>query len=116
MSEKSNEIKAIPLLIKALDLEGCIITIDAIACQHEIVDVIIDAKSDYLISVKRNQKKLRKTIEDYFSEIDIYGNKVNGKGHIPETRYRYSISEESSHGRLENVFVRFITMVSCLKY
>lgn len=101
VSEKSNEIKAIPLLIKALDLEGCIITIDAIACQHEIVDVIIDAKADYLISVKKNQKKLCKTIEDYFSEIDIYGNKLNGKGHIPETRYRYSISEESSHGRLE---------------
>lgn len=74
---------------------------NAIACQHEIVDVIIDAKADYLISVKKNQKKLCKTIEDYFSEIDIYGNKLNGKGHIPETRYRYSISEESSHGRLE---------------
>lgn len=54
VSDKSNEIKAIPLLIKALDLESCIITIDAIACQHEIASTIIDAKADYLISVKKN--------------------------------------------------------------
>ena len=101
VSDKSNEIKAIPLLIKALDLEGCIITIDAIACQHEIVGTIIDAKADYLISVKKNQKKLYETIEAWFSDIDIYGNNIDGKGHMPETRYRYSITEENSHGRVE---------------
>ena len=101
VSDKSNEIKAIPLLIKALDLEGCIITIDAIACQHEIVSTIIDAKADYLISVKKNQKKLYETIEGWFSDIDIYGNNIDGIGHIPQTRYRYSITEESSHGRFE---------------
>ena len=101
VSDKSNEIKAIPLLIKALDLEGCIITIDAIACQHEIVSTIIDAKADYLISVKKNQKKLYETIEGWFSDIDIYGNNIDGRGHMPQTRYRYSITEESSHGRFE---------------
>ena len=101
VSDKSNEIKAIPLLIKALDLEGCIITIDAIACQHEIVSTVIDAKADYLISVKKNQKKLYETIEGWFSDIDIYGNNIDGRGHIPQTRYRYSITEESSHGRFE---------------
>ena len=101
VSGKSNEIKAIPLLIKALNLEGCIITIDAIACQHEIVSTIIDAKADYLISVKKNQKKLYETIEALFSDIDIYGNNIDGKGHIPETRYRYSITEGNSHGRVE---------------
>lgn len=101
VSDKNNEIKAIPLLIKALDLEGCIITIDAIACQHEIVSTVIDAKADYLISVKKNQKKLYETIEGWFSDIDIYGNNIDGRGHIPQTRYRYSITEESSHGRFE---------------
>ena len=101
VSDKSNEIKAIPLLIKALDLEGCIITIDAIACQHEIVSTVIDAKADYLISVKKNQKKLYETIEGWFSDIYIYGNNIDGRGHIPQTRYRYSITEESSHGRFE---------------
>lgn len=101
VSGKSNEIKAIPLLIKALDLEGCTITIDAIACQHEIAGTIIGAKADYLISVKKNQKKLYETIEGWFSGIDIYGNNIDGRGHIPQTRYRYSITEESSHGRFE---------------
>lgn len=101
VSEKSNEIKAIPLLIKALDLEGCIITIDAIGCQHEIVDTIIDAKAEYLISLKKNQKNLYETVEDWFSDIDIYGNNIDGRGHIPQTRYRYSITEECSHGRFE---------------
>ena len=89
------------MLIKTLDLEGCIITIDAIACQYEIVGTIIDTKADYLISVKKNLKKLYETIEGWFSDIDIYGNDIDGKGHIPETRYRYSITEENSHGRIE---------------
>ena len=101
VSDKSNEIKAIPLLIKALDLEGCIITIDAIACQHEIASTVIDAKADYLISVKKNQKKLYETIEGWFSDITISGTTINGRGHIPQNRYRYSITEESSHGRFE---------------
>lgn len=101
VDDKSNEIKAIPLLIKALDLEGCIITIDAIACQHDIVHEIIEAKADYLISVKKNQKKLYNTLEEWFADIDIYGNQIDGKGHIPETRYRYTITEENAHGRLE---------------
>lgn len=101
VSEKSNEIKAIPLLIKALDLEGCIITIDAIGCQHEIVDTIIDAKAEYLISLKKNQKNLYETVEGWFSDIDIYGNNIDGRGHITQTRYRYSITEECSHGRFE---------------
>ena len=57
VGEKSNEIKAIPKLLKILDLEGCIVTIDAIGCQHKIVKEIIENKGDYLIAVKENQKK-----------------------------------------------------------
>lgn len=91
---KSNEIKAIPMLIKMLDLEDCILTIDTKACQHDIVHEILEAKADYLISVKQNQKRLYKIIEGWFSEIDIYGNRITGRGHIPEGRYRYSITEE----------------------
>lgn len=101
VNEKSSEIKAIPLLIKALDLEECIVTIDAIACQHEIVHDILQAKADYLICVKKNQKQLYNSIEEYFADIDMYGNKVSGKGHIPQTRYRYTLTEGCSHGRME---------------
>lgn len=101
VSEKSNEIKAIPLLVKALELEGCVLTMDAIACQHEIVHTILESRADYLICVKKNQKKLHAELESCFSSIDMYGNNMNGRGHIPKTRYRYSYSEETSHGRVE---------------
>ena len=63
VGEKSNEIKAIPKLLKILDLEGCIVTIDAIGCQHEIVKEVIENKGDYLIAVKENQQKLHKSLK-----------------------------------------------------
>lgn len=99
--EKSNEIKAIPALIKALDLEGCTVTIDAIACQHDIVQSILKSKADYLICVKENQKGLYKQIKSWFDGIDTQGNNLDGHGHIPPTRYQSSYTEECSHGRKE---------------
>ena len=64
--EKSNEITAIPELIKALDLEGCIVSIDAIGCQQNIVNQIIEKKADYLLAVKKNQLELHQAVEDTF--------------------------------------------------
>ena len=64
--EKSNEIKAIPELLKVLSIEGAIITIDAMGCQEKIADTIIDQKADYLLAVKANQKQLYQDIEDEF--------------------------------------------------
>ena len=59
LGKKSNEIKAIPKLIKALWSEGCVITINAIGCQHEIVETIVKNKVDFVICVKDNQKTAR---------------------------------------------------------
>jgi len=64
--EKSNEITAIPELIKILDLEGCIVTIDAMGCQTKIAQTIIEHKADYALAVKENQKELHTNIEDTF--------------------------------------------------
>jgi len=55
---KSNEITAIPKLIEALDLKGCIVTIDAIGCQKSIAKAIIEAGADYVLCAKKNQKSL----------------------------------------------------------
>ena len=55
---KSNEIIALPELIKVLDLAGCIVTIDAMGCQREIVKKIIEKDADYVIAVKKNQPTL----------------------------------------------------------
>ena len=80
-------------------------TIDAIGCQHEIVKEVTKAHADYLICVKSNQKTLYKTITSWFDEIDMEGNKVEGHGHIPSTRYQMAYKEEKrAHGREEKRF------------
>lgn len=88
---KSNEITAIPELIKALDLEQCIVTIDAAGCQKAIAETIINAGGDYILCVKDNQKKLKGKILSLLSEEDrIY---------LP---YKQSYFQENEgHGRTE---------------
>ncbi len=63
--EKSNEITAIPELLKIINIAGCIVTIDAIGCQTEIVKQIAEKEADYVISLKGNQGNLHKQIKDY---------------------------------------------------
>jgi predicted transposase YbfD/YdcC len=53
---KSNEITAISQLITLLDLEDCVVTLDAMGCQKEIAQKILDAKADYVLGLKGNQK------------------------------------------------------------
>ena len=80
--EKSNEITAIPKLLKTLAIKGCIVTIDAMGCQKKIAEEIIDAKADYILMVKDNQKNLRLQIEDSFKTIEsCNSNTTNDFGH-----------------------------------
>ena len=65
--EKSNEITAIPELLKMLELKGCIITIDAMGTQTEIAKTIIERGADYVLAVKENQALLYEDIELFFS-------------------------------------------------
>ena len=67
---KSNEIKAIPELLKALDLKGCIITIDAMGCQKDMAKGIVAKKADYILAVKGNQERLHKAIQATFEQLD----------------------------------------------
>lgn len=62
---KSNEIKAIPLLLELLDLKGATVSIDAIGCNETIAGVILDKGADYLLGLKKNQPKLYEAVEDY---------------------------------------------------
>jgi len=89
------------LLIHALDLDDCIITIDAMGCQLEITKAIIERNSNYIIALKKNQKKsyeLAKEIIDGYENRDVILNRV--------TRHT---SESTGHGRLET---RICTVVS----
>jgi hypothetical protein len=65
--QKSNEITAIPELIKMLDIKGILVTIDAMACQTKIAKTIVEQDGDYLLTVKSNQGKLREAIVKAFA-------------------------------------------------
>ena len=58
VAEKSNEITAIPELLQALDLGGCLVTIDAMGCQTEIACMMVAQDADYLLALKANQGQL----------------------------------------------------------
>jgi predicted transposase YbfD/YdcC len=66
VDEKSNEITAIPALVERLDLEGALVSIDAMGCNPGIAQAILDAKADYLLAVKDNQPILHADIKSYF--------------------------------------------------
>lgn len=67
VSDKTNEITGIKELLKLLDITGCVISIDAIGCQKEIAQNIIDANGDYILAVKDNQESLKQQIQDSFN-------------------------------------------------
>jgi hypothetical protein len=66
VDSKSNEITAIPELIRVLELNGYIVTIDAIGYQKEIVKLITEQNADYVISLKKNQGNLYESVEQLF--------------------------------------------------
>jgi predicted transposase YbfD/YdcC len=76
VDDKSNEITAIPELLRLLDVRDCVVTIDAIGCQTAIARTIREEKADYILRVKDNQLKLRQDIEDWF----VYGDQIQFEG------------------------------------
>lgn len=87
VSEKSNEITAIPLLLERLALDGALVTIDAMGCNPSIARNILDAKADYLLAVKDNQPTLHAEIESYFEtapaeELQVFEDIDKGHGRI----------------------------------
>lgn len=69
-SEKSNEITAIPHLLKLLEISGCIITIDAMGTQKKIAKTIIGKDGDYVLAVKENHKTLHDDIVTFFNDSE----------------------------------------------
>jgi len=105
VDEKSNEITAIPELLRLLDINGCIITIDAMGCQTEIAKQIIDQEGEYLLTVKENQPHLCEDMELFFrlahqndfQKVDYTYERTVNKGHGRiETRQCWAISGEDS--------------------
>jgi predicted transposase YbfD/YdcC len=87
---KSNEITAIPELIRLLDLRGALVTIDAMACQTKIAKAIVEQGGDYLLAVKGNQSKLAKAVHQAFNT------------HRISTPDAVRLNTELKHGRVES--------------
>lgn len=105
--EKSNEITAIPELLIAMDLKGIIVTIDAMGCQKEIVKLIKEKKSDYLISLKGNQQTIHKDVADFFEHTAT-------KQNTYKVQY-FTAGIEKDHGRIEKREYSLCTDLSWLE-
>jgi predicted transposase YbfD/YdcC len=92
-ADYSNEMTAIPTLLDLLVLQGCIVTIDAIGCQAEIADKILERGGDYLLRVKANQGPLHEDLADVFAGCD----EVSFKD-VPHDYHR---TVNKGHGRIE---------------
>ena len=87
--EKSNEITAIPVVLKLVDIRGAIITIDAMGTQTKIAAEIIDGGGDFVLALKGNQDKLHQAVIDYvdeqvatnFANVVIRSHRTNDHGH-----------------------------------
>jgi predicted transposase YbfD/YdcC len=101
VDEKSNEITAIPELIKVLEIAGCIVTIDAMGCQKQIVKSIVDKSGEYVIALKKNQGNLYKNVEEIFKEAISKG--------FEGFKYSDYHTKEDEHGREE---IRHYLMLS----
>ena len=104
VEDKSNEITAMGELLKVLSLKGCIVTIDAIACQKKIIKQIIDQDGEYVIALKKNQNGLYDRVEKLFNESLI--NNFEG---LIKTEYRRS---EDEHGRSEIRYCQILTNIN----
>jgi predicted transposase YbfD/YdcC len=93
VDEKSNEITAIPELLKILALSGCIVTMDAIGTQTNIAKTIVEAKADYVLSVKENQGHLYEDISVLFA--------VDQAQHFKYAALEYAQTTNKDHGRIE---------------
>lgn len=93
VDEKSNEITAIPALLEVLALSGCIVTIDAMGCQTEIAEKIIQQEADYVLSLKENQGRLYQDVKELFDHALSLRQ--------PPFALDHARTIEKDHGRIE---------------
>jgi predicted transposase YbfD/YdcC len=92
-AEKSNEITAIPELLRLVDIKGAIITIDALGTQKAIAEQIVDSKADYVLALKGNQETLHQAVIDYIDE--------QSDNDFANVHARRHLTQETGHGRAE---------------
>jgi predicted transposase YbfD/YdcC len=108
VNDKSNEITALPKLIQLLAVKGCLVTIDAMGCQTEIAEQIVEQGGDYQLAVKKNHKHLFEDIEHLFKHAT--------EANFKETGFDVARTVDKQHGRLEIRECRIIAESSWLDY
>jgi predicted transposase YbfD/YdcC len=93
VDDKSNEITAIPQLLRALEVSGCIVTIDALGCQTEIAEIIVEQGADYVLALKDNQGQLFEAVHLLFDDLE--------QSDYRAYRFDYEKTVNKDHGRLE---------------
>lgn len=93
VDDKSNEITAVPLLLKLLNLKGAVVTLDAMGTQTQIAAQIKQAQGDYVLALKGNQGKLSQQVQEWFQQAETQ----NWQG----IDYSYDATTESGHHRIE---------------
>jgi predicted transposase YbfD/YdcC len=92
-AEKSNEITAIPELLRLVDIEGTIITIDAMGTQKAIAEQIVNSGADYVLALKGNQETLHQAVIDYIDE--------QSQNDFADVKARRHVTHDKGHGREE---------------
>jgi predicted transposase YbfD/YdcC len=93
VADKSNEIVAIPKLLELLEIEGAIVTIDAMGCQRDIAQQVIDKRADYVLALKGNQGSLREDVELFIAEQKA--------SDFKDTKISRHQTVDGDHGRIE---------------
>ena len=101
VAEKSNEITAIPVLLDLLEIPGALVTIDAMGCQVEIAEKVLERKADYVLAVKGNQPTLHAGVikfflghmEDDFARVRVSRHETNERGHGREEHRTYYVCD-----------------------
>ena len=92
VDEKSNEITAVPALLELLDVQGAVVSLDAMHCQKDTAQAIRDADADYLLAIKGNQKTLREDVKLFFDDAIEQGD---------EQLLAAAMEPDNGHGRLD---------------
>ena len=96
VADKSNEITALPLLLRQLVLAGCIVTMDAMGCQTEIAETVLAGGADYVLALKENQPTLYEEVADTFALA-----RASGFADYPASAWDTWRQVSKGHGRVE---------------
>ena len=100
MDDNSNEITAVPELLRVLELKGCIVTLDAMGCQKEIAANIIEKQADYVLALKGNHANVHEEVRTFFEDA-VPPCATQCAATAAQEKIEFFQTIEKGHGRIE---------------